>query len=150
MFVLPSQLLQSSFSFLLSSLTFFPFILFPLPFFSPHPTSLYSDHNPYSSNVLYSWFFFFIYHWIVPFTTLFGTRICDLLSDFLCVLHQNAPNIQPCCNFSHLSYRLNIAMSVHLFRCFSKFPTHCDSGHIHPTQIAFYVRFCETQYQMST
>lgn len=61
---------------------------------------------------------------IAPFTTLFGTRSCDLLSDFLCVLHQNALSIKPYCNSSHLSYSLNIAVSIHLFRCFSKFPTH--------------------------
>lgn len=37
---------------------FFPLHIISLTFFSPHPTFLYSDHNPYSSNVLCSLFFY--------------------------------------------------------------------------------------------
>lgn len=103
----------------------FPFILSPLPFSVPTPLFyILTTILILLMSCVVCFFTITSVHGIAPFTTLFGMRICDLLSDFLCVLHQNVPNIKPCCHFSHLSYSLNVAMSIHLLRCFSRFPIH--------------------------
>lgn len=103
----------------------FPFILSPLPFSVPTPLFyILTTILILLMSCVVCFFTITSVHGIAPFTTLFGMRICDLLSDFLCVLHQNVPNIKPCCHFSHLSYSLNVAMSIHLLRCFGRFPIH--------------------------